>query len=108
MKARVRSSSSNSLDSVVARWRSLTDAERAVAEVVALGLTNREAGRRVYLSAHTVDVHLRQIFRKLGINSTVDLARIVGEHHHQLETIEGRTTVLESYRSLEGACPRSA
>ncbi|MGO9582687.1 MAG: response regulator transcription factor [Acidimicrobiales bacterium] len=107
-RARARSSSSNSLDSVVARWRSLTDAERAVAEVVALGLTNREAGRRVYLSSHTVDAHLRQIFRKLGINSRVELARIVGEYHHQLDSIDGRTTVLGSYRSLEDACPRSA
>lgn len=108
LKARVRSSSSNSLDSAVARWRSLTDAERAVAEVVALGLTNREAGRRVYLSTHTVDAHLRQIFRKLGINSRVELARIVGEHHHQLKSIEGRTTVLESYRFREDACAWSA
>jgi len=108
LKARVRSSSSNSLDSAVARWRSLTNAERAVAEVVALGLTNREAGPRVYLSAHTVDAHLRQIFRKLGINSRVELARLVGEHHHQLKSIEGRTTVLESYRSREDACAWSA
>jgi len=45
-------------DPGVAAWASLTDAERAVAEVVARGLTNREAGRCVYLSPHTVDSHL--------------------------------------------------
>lgn len=58
----------------VANWQSLTNAERAVAEAVASGLTNREAGRRFYVSAHTVDAHLRQIFRKLSINSRVELA----------------------------------
>ena len=70
-------------------WASLTDAERAVAEVVARGLTNREAGRRVYMSPHTVDTHLRQIFRKLRINSRVELARMVGEHHRQLRDRTG-------------------
>ncbi len=50
-----------------------------MAEVIAGGLTNREAGRRVYMSPHTVDAHLRRIFRKLGINSRVELARIVGQ-----------------------------
>jgi DNA-binding CsgD family transcriptional regulator len=65
-------------------WSELTNAERAIAEVVARGLTNREAGRRVYLSPHTIDAHLRHIFRKLGINSRVELARLVGQHYEEL------------------------
>lgn len=69
-------------------WWSLTDSERAVAELVAEGLTNREAGRRVYLSRHTVDSHLRQIFRKLNITSRVELARIAGEHSGQLHDMQ--------------------
>jgi DNA-binding CsgD family transcriptional regulator len=43
-------------------WASLTDAERSVAATVAEGLTNAEAGARLYLSPHTVNFHLRQIF----------------------------------------------
>jgi DNA-binding CsgD family transcriptional regulator len=57
-------------------WESLTDSEHTLVRLVADGLTNREAAARLYLSHHTVDSHLRHIFRKLGINSRVQLARI--------------------------------
>jgi DNA-binding CsgD family transcriptional regulator len=61
-------------------WSSLTETERSVADLVAEGLTNREAATRLLLSPHTVDAHLRHIFRKLGIRSRVELARLVTEH----------------------------
>jgi DNA-binding CsgD family transcriptional regulator len=44
---------------------------------VADGLTNREVAVRQFLSPHTVDSHLRHIFRKLAICSRLDLARLV-------------------------------
>jgi DNA-binding CsgD family transcriptional regulator len=56
-------------------WTSLTPAEQAVAGRVAEGLTNPEVAARMTISRHTVDFHLRQIFRKLGIRSRVELAR---------------------------------
>jgi DNA-binding CsgD family transcriptional regulator len=62
-------------------WESLTDTERSIAELVAAGLTNRQAGERLFLSHHTVDFHLRSIFRKLGVRSRVDLARLLVECH---------------------------
>jgi DNA-binding CsgD family transcriptional regulator len=58
-------------------WDSLTEAEHSVTELVADGLTNREVAARLFLSPHTVDSHLRHIFRKLDINSLVDLVRMV-------------------------------
>jgi DNA-binding CsgD family transcriptional regulator len=58
-------------------WASLTDTERSVAQIVAEGLTNREAAEHLFLSRHTVDFHLRSIFRKLGASSRVHLARLV-------------------------------
>jgi DNA-binding CsgD family transcriptional regulator len=58
-------------------WESLTETERAVSELVAQGLSNREAAARMYVSVHTVAFYLRQIFRKLEIGSRVELARIV-------------------------------
>jgi DNA-binding CsgD family transcriptional regulator len=58
-------------------WDSLTAAELGVAEIIAEGATNREAAARLYLSRHTVDFHLRQIFRKLGVASRVELTRLV-------------------------------
>jgi DNA-binding CsgD family transcriptional regulator len=66
-------------DRPVSGWASLTDTERAVAEIVAEGLTNAEVAERMYLSRHTVDFDLRQIFRKLGIRSRVALARLYFE-----------------------------
>jgi DNA-binding CsgD family transcriptional regulator len=58
-------------------WASLTDTERGIAHLVADGLTNREVAVRQFLSPHTVDSHLRHIFRKLAICSRLDLARLV-------------------------------
>jgi len=57
-----------------AGWAGLTPTERAVAELVAEGLTNREVAKRLYISPHTVNSHLRQIFRKLGVANRVALA----------------------------------
>jgi DNA-binding CsgD family transcriptional regulator/tetratricopeptide (TPR) repeat protein len=63
----------------VSGWGSLTETERTVSDLVAGGLTNREAAERMFLSPHTIDFHLRQIFRKLQIDSRVDLTRLTIE-----------------------------
>jgi DNA-binding CsgD family transcriptional regulator len=60
-------------------WPSLTASERGVADLVASGLSNRETARRLFLSPHTVDFHLRQIYRKLEIGSRVELAALVAQ-----------------------------
>jgi DNA-binding CsgD family transcriptional regulator len=61
-------------------WASLTSSERSVAAIIAEGATNREAAARLFLSRHTIDFHLRQIFRKLEISSRVALTRLVIQH----------------------------
>ncbi|HET6171691.1 MAG TPA: helix-turn-helix transcriptional regulator [Gaiellales bacterium] len=61
-------------------WAGLTDAELAVVRIVAEGLSNREASQRLFLSPHTVSSHLRHAFNKLGINSRVELTRMVLTH----------------------------
>jgi DNA-binding NarL/FixJ family response regulator len=61
-------------------WVSLTETELRVAGVVAEGLTNAKAAERMFLSRHTIDFHLRQIYCKLGISSRVELTRLVLEH----------------------------
>lgn len=59
----------------VARRRSestynrLTMQETHIARQVAVGATTKEVAGRLFLSPRTVDAHLRNIFRKLGITS---------------------------------------
>ena len=53
----------------------LSETERRVADVVAQGLTNKEAAERLFMSVKTVESNLRRIYRKLGIRSRAELAR---------------------------------
>ncbi|HXA33974.1 MAG TPA: LuxR C-terminal-related transcriptional regulator [Acidimicrobiales bacterium] len=68
----------------VSGWASLTDAERRVALTVAEGRTNVEAAAMLHLSRHTVDFHLRHIFRKLNLESRVELAWSVATSQRRL------------------------
>ena len=63
-------------------WASLTRSEQAVVELVARGLTNREAASELFLSPDTINTHLRHAFAKLGIRSRVELARLAAEREH--------------------------
>ncbi len=55
----------------------LTPQELQVALVVADGATNAEAATRLFLSTKTVEFHLSNAYRKLGVRSRVELARKV-------------------------------
>lgn len=61
-------------------WDTLTASELAVVRLVAEGLTNREVADRLFVSPHTVNSHVRHVFTKLGINSRVELARLVQQY----------------------------
>ncbi|MDX6198683.1 MAG: sigma-54 dependent transcriptional regulator, acetoin dehydrogenase operon transcriptional [Actinomycetota bacterium] len=67
-------------------WSSLTEAELAVAQKVSSGMTNREAAAHLYVSPHTIDSHLRKVFRKLDVTSRVELTRVVLEQEGDLAT----------------------
>ncbi len=58
-------------------WESLTTTERAVSKLVAEGLTNGAVARRMYISPHTVNTHLRHLFAKLNVPNRVGLAAVV-------------------------------
>ena len=55
----------------------LTAGELQIARLVARGLTNQQIAKRIFLSPHTVNYHLRQVFRKLAIGSRAELAALV-------------------------------
>jgi DNA-binding CsgD family transcriptional regulator len=57
--------------------RSLTPHELQVALAVARGATNREAAAALFLSPKTVEFHLGNIYRKLGVRSRTELVRRV-------------------------------
>ena len=55
---------------------SLTPQELSVAQSVAEGLTNQQAADRLFLSVRTVEFHLSNAYRKLGIGRRSQLVRI--------------------------------
>jgi non-specific serine/threonine protein kinase len=59
--------------------RLLTPREREVAALVADGLTNREIAGRLVVAVSTVERHVANILRKLGLNSRTQVATLVVE-----------------------------
>ncbi|HXO08494.1 MAG TPA: helix-turn-helix transcriptional regulator, partial [Solirubrobacteraceae bacterium] len=70
-------------------WESLTRSERRVVDLVARGLTNREAAGELFLSPDTINAHLKHAFTKLSIRSRVELARLAAEQDREHERVAG-------------------
>ena len=51
----------------------LTQSEKEVARLIVEGITTKEIAARKFISFHTVMTHRKNIFKKLGINSTSEL-----------------------------------
>lgn len=53
----------------------LTDREREIARLIALGHTNHEISQRLYLSVRTIETHRSHIMAKLSLKTRADLTR---------------------------------
>lgn len=58
----------------------LSEREREVLALLALGASNREIANELYLSIDTVKTHVRHLFRKLGVTNRTKAALEAGKH----------------------------
>lgn len=61
---------------VVDPLEALSERERTVALAIARGLSNKAAAAELFISQKTVDAHLQQIYRKVGVRSRTQLAAV--------------------------------
>jgi DNA-binding NarL/FixJ family response regulator len=71
----------------------VTPVERRIAALAATGLTNKEIGRRLFLSGRTIGTHLHGLFPKLGVSTRAGLADALAP--------TGRPDERESWRATE-------
>jgi len=96
------------------RLQSLTSREREVAQKITDGLTNKEIGLALQISARTVETHRQHIFSKLQIRDAVDLVHVVAMSGDRVvepvrpvlvpPAAEGRTSIAR-WEALR--CPKS-
>ncbi|MFD8784132.1 ATP-binding protein [Kitasatospora sp. NPDC059599] len=68
----------------------LTPSERRVADLAALGLTNREIAQRLFVGLRTVEVHLTNVYGKLAIDGRSGLtAALAGTGEQPAPTVVG-------------------
>jgi DNA-binding CsgD family transcriptional regulator len=57
----------------------LTPTERRIADLVAIGASNKEVAAAAFISVKTVEANLTRIYAKLGLRSRAELAhRLTG------------------------------
>jgi DNA-binding NarL/FixJ family response regulator len=63
----------------------LSERERDVLDLIGEGLTNRQIGKRLYLSEKTVKNHISRLLSKLGVERRVQAAVIAAQAHEHDE-----------------------
>jgi DNA-binding NarL/FixJ family response regulator len=68
------------VDDVASALDDISDRERDVLQLLALGYTNQEIGKKLYISVRTVDTHRAHIMRKLGLGTRAELVLFALAH----------------------------
>jgi DNA-binding CsgD family transcriptional regulator len=74
----------------------LTDREQVVTRQVLQGMSTREIAEHLFISAHTVQEHLKNIFAKTGVRSRRDLVGKVFFAHYEPRVRDNEHRALES------------
>ena len=74
-------------------WEVLTAQEVQVALVVAQGATNKAAAAELYVSPKTIEYHLSRVYRRVGVHSRSELARLVARTGPPDARVRGRSPV---------------
>ncbi|MFI9504576.1 LuxR C-terminal-related transcriptional regulator [Nocardia sp. NPDC052566] len=88
----------------------LSSRELEIARLVGRGMTNRQVATRLGISPHTVNFHLRKIFKKLSISTRVQLGRLVakadrGAQEPQEPAKDNCVTYMRSVTSIDSDPP---
>jgi two-component system response regulator NreC len=68
------------VDNVASELDELSEREREVLQLLALGYTNQEIGKKLYISVRTVDTHRAHIMRKLQLETRAELVLFALAH----------------------------
>jgi DNA-binding CsgD family transcriptional regulator len=77
----LRAAGERSDSPAVNAWDALSPQELQIASMVAEGLSNRDIGKRLFISHRTVGSHLYRIFPKLDVTSRGELQRLAADHN---------------------------
>ncbi|MBR7133016.1 MAG: helix-turn-helix transcriptional regulator [Clostridia bacterium] len=61
-------------------FRILTAKEKEVAEFICHGYTNKDIAKALYISENTAKDHTKNIYRKIGVHSRIELATLVSNY----------------------------
>lgn len=80
MRTPGRTATAGGITEALAADRVLTAREREIGSLIAVGLSNRQIADHLVLSVRTVESHVFQARRKLGLRSRSQLGVLVGRH----------------------------